>query len=52
VLSCNGGATVLNFFGASLTKSVKMNGGFNFHYDEALLKKGAPGYIIASWNEL
>lgn len=51
-LSCNGGGTGLNLCGASLTKSVKMNGSFNFHYDEALRNEGEPGYVIARWDEL
>ncbi len=51
-LSCNGGGTGLNLCGASMTKTVKMNGSFNFHYDEALRDEGEPGYVIARWDEL
>jgi len=51
-LSCNGGGIGLNLIGSSLTKSVKMNGSFQFHFDEALLDEGTPGYVIASWNEI
>jgi hypothetical protein len=51
-LSCNGGGNGLNFCGSSLTKSVKMNGSYSFHFDEALLNEGSPGYIITAWNEL
>lgn len=51
-LSCNGGGTGLNFVGSSLTKSVRMNGSYSFHFDEALLKNASPGYIIATWNEI
>jgi hypothetical protein len=51
-LSCNGGGTGLNLIGSSRTKSVRMNGSFQFHFDEALLDEGTPGYVIASWNEI
>jgi hypothetical protein len=48
-----GGTTTLDFIGASITKTVKMNGHFNFHYDEALARKGpARGYVITSWKEI
>jgi hypothetical protein len=60
-----GGSTVYDFVGACMTSSVKMNGHFKFHYDEALksfgprrgyieaLKSFGPrrGYIVSSWNE-
>lgn len=47
-----GGSTVYDFIGASVTKTVKMNGTFNFHYDEALGKYGPRrGYTIISWSE-
>jgi hypothetical protein len=42
-----------DFIGASITKTVTMNGHFHFHYDEALRKYGPPrGYIVTSWNEM
>jgi hypothetical protein len=42
-----------DFTGASITKTVTMNGNFNFHYDEALKKKGPfNGYIPTSWDEI
>ena len=48
-----GGNDIKDFIGASVTKSVQMNGHFNFHYDEALARKGASrGYIIESWDEV
>ena len=38
---------------ASITESAKLNGHFNFHYDEALRKFGPfRGYVISSWNEM
>lgn len=47
-----GGNNNYDFVGATITDSVKMNGHFKFHYDEALRKFGPNrGYIIASWNE-
>ena len=48
-----GGATTFDFVGASITKSVRMNGHFNFHYDENLAKVGPPrGYLVTTWNEI
>ncbi len=48
-----GGASTYDFIGASMTKSVKMNGHFNFHYDESLVSVPAPaGYVVVSWDEL
>ena len=40
-------------FGASVSYSVKMNGHYNFHYDESLMSSGpSRGYIVTSWREL
>ncbi|MCL4179883.1 MAG: hypothetical protein KJ072_19320 [Verrucomicrobia bacterium] len=48
-----GGSDTIDFIGASITKTVKMNGHYNFHYDEALAKNGPiNAYIVTSWNEL
>jgi hypothetical protein len=48
-----GGATMLDFIGASVTKSVRMNGHYRFHYDENLARNGmARGYIPTNWREL
>lgn len=47
-----GGNTPYDFVGATITDSVRMNGHFEFHYDEALRTFGPRrGYTIASWNE-
>lgn len=47
-----GGNNTLDFIGASVTKTVKMNGKFNFHYDENLRRIGpGRGYIPVSWAE-
>lgn len=47
-----GGSTPYDFIGASVTKTVKMNGKFNFHYDENLRRNGkGRGYIPTNWKE-
>jgi arabinogalactan endo-1,4-beta-galactosidase len=55
-ISCStlggGGNDKKDFIGASVTKSVKMNGHFNFHYDEYLRTIGpGRGYIPIAWAE-
>lgn len=48
-----GGNDPYDFAGASITKTVTMSGGFNFHFDEALKTRGpGRGFIITSWNEM
>lgn len=48
-----GGANNVDFSGASITGSVKMNGNFNFHYDEALADSGPlKTYLVESWREV
>jgi hypothetical protein len=48
-----GGSEDLDFVGASVTKTVQMNGHYKFHYDEALGRIGpARGYVVDSWNEI
>ena len=47
-----GGATVYDFMGASVSKTVVMNGHFKFHYDEALRITGpGRGYVLTNWKE-
>ena len=47
-----GGNDTYDFIGASVTKSVTMNGHFNFHYDEGLQAFGPnAGWIAVSWDE-
>ena len=47
-----GGSTLTDFMGASVTGSVKINGHFNFHYDESLGVYGPRrGYTINTWAE-
>jgi hypothetical protein len=48
-----GGNNVYDFIGASVTRSVKMNGKYRFHYDEALKNNGmGRGYIPTNWKEM
>jgi hypothetical protein len=48
-----GGKDNYDFVGASVTRTVKMNGNFNFHYDESLANRGpSQGYIPISWDEM
>jgi hypothetical protein len=48
-----GGNNTVDFIGAMVVSSVKLNGHFNFHYDEALGRMPANGrYLITSWDEL
>jgi hypothetical protein len=48
-----GGNNTIDFIGASITKTVRLNGHFNFHYDEALATLGpSRGFIVTSWNEI
>lgn len=47
-----GGSDVRDFVGASVTKTVQMNGHYKFHYDENLRRAGPPRqYVVTSWNE-
>ncbi|HEX5221700.1 MAG TPA: collagen-binding domain-containing protein [Verrucomicrobiae bacterium] len=48
-----GGNAVQDFIGALMVNSVKMNGHFQFHYDEALARMPATGrFLITSWDEI
>lgn len=48
-----GGNDTYDFVGASVTKTVQMNGKFRFHYDENLRRIGASrGFIPTNWKEL
>ena len=48
-----GGNDTYDVVGATVTKTVQMNGHFNFHYDERLGRTGgAVRYNVASWNEI
>lgn len=48
-----GGTSDVNFCGACVARTIKVNGHYLFHYDEALGSFGPPGkYVITSWVEL
>ncbi len=48
-----GGTTDVNFCGACVARTVKVDGHYLFHYDEALGSFGPPGkLVIISWVEL
>jgi hypothetical protein len=48
-----GGNNIQDFIGCLIASSVKLNGHFNFHYDEALKSLNGGGrYLIKSWNEI
>ncbi len=48
-----GGKDNYDFVGASISKTVKMNGHVKFHYDEALKRNGPRrDYVVTSWNEM
>jgi hypothetical protein len=47
-----GGSGVLDFIGASVSKTVQMNGHYHFHYDEALRNsEWNNGYVATQWVE-
>ncbi len=48
-----GGNNTYDFVGQCVTRAAKMNGHFNFHFDEALKKVNATyGFVVCAWNEL
>jgi hypothetical protein len=47
-----GGSNPYDFVGACVVNTVKMNGHFHFHYDEALRKVTTGRYVAISWNEV
>jgi len=47
-----GGSDPYDFTGACVVNTVKMNGHFHFHYDEALRKLIPGRYVANSWDEL
>ena len=47
-----GGSDTYDFVGASVSKNIKMNGHFRFHYDENLARvAGSRGFIPTNWAE-
>jgi hypothetical protein len=51
-VNMNGGGNGVNYLGSLMADSVKLNGSYQFHFDEGLNKLGSPGYVVTSWNEL
>jgi hypothetical protein len=52
-LTLNGGGANIGLIGSSITKTITMNGHYDFHFDEALLRLGpSRGYSATSWTEL
>jgi hypothetical protein len=48
-----GGKDVYDFVGSIAARSMKMNGHYNIHYDEAMEQSGPVRiYVVVSWNEL
>ncbi|HKS37127.1 MAG TPA: hypothetical protein VJW76_08060, partial [Verrucomicrobiae bacterium] len=48
-----GGSDLYDFVGSCIVNTVKMNGHFKFHYDEALAKVGPMrDYVVTTWTEL
>ena len=48
-----GGTDVYDFEGSVMAKTIKMNGHYNFHYDQGLVRSGPSfGYVATSWREL
>ena len=47
-----GGSGIIDFIGASVSKTVQMNGHYHFHYDESLRNsEWNNGYVAARWQE-
>ena len=47
-----GGNNSEDFSGAAIVKTMKFNGHYSFHYDEALGRNGMfTGFRLTSWNE-
>ncbi|MEJ2010406.1 MAG: hypothetical protein P8Z30_20010 [Acidobacteriota bacterium] len=52
-LTGSGSSTAVDITGATVTRTVTLNGHFNFHYDENLRNVGpSRGYIPSSWAEV
>lgn len=53
VMNGSGSSSLDDMTGASVTKTVNMNGNFNFHYDENLGRLDINrGFVVTSWKEL
>ena len=51
-LTLSGGSSdgLIEFTGASVSKTVTMTGGRNFHYDESLARM-FQDFVVVAWNE-
>lgn len=47
-----GGNNVTDFIGSLIVNSVRMNGHFHFHYDEALKNLTNGRFLVSSWDEI
>ena len=47
-----GGGTTIGFAGASVTRTVTMNGNFNYHCDEGLARSQVLGWFACGWDEI
>jgi hypothetical protein len=47
-----GGSNPYNLVGSLLANTITLNGKYNFHYDEALMKSQLGPYVACSWREL
>jgi hypothetical protein len=52
VIMSGGGNSTVNYVGCLIANSVKMNGHYNFHFDEALGRIWNGRYLVTSWNEI
>jgi choice-of-anchor A domain-containing protein len=51
-LTLNGGGNNIDMVGSTITKSITMNGHFDFHFDESLLTSGPSRLAVNNWTEL
>jgi len=52
-LTLNGGGNNNGLIGSSITKTITMNGHYDFHFDQSLLTAGPNrGFITTSWQEM
>jgi len=47
-----GGKNEYDFVGACVVNTIKLNGHYHFHFDEALRKALWQGYVVTAWNEI
>jgi hypothetical protein len=51
-VTLGGGGNEINFQGAAMAKTFRINGGMNLHYDEALRANDDVGFLVTSWSEI